>query len=27
MQTTGKFFKGDIRFGFNLSRIFNVGKK
>ncbi len=26
-QTTGKFFKGDIRFGFNLSRIFNVGKK
>jgi hypothetical protein len=27
MQTTGKFFKGDIRFGFNLSRIFKVGKK
>lgn len=26
-QTTGKFFKGDIRFGFNLSRIFNIGKK
>jgi hypothetical protein len=26
-QTTGKFFKGDVRFGFNLSRIFNVGKK
>lgn len=26
-QTTGNFFKGDIRFGFNLSRIFNVGKK
>lgn len=26
-QTTGKFFKGDIRFGFNLSRIFHVGKK
>jgi hypothetical protein len=26
-QTTGDFFKGDIRFGFNLSRIFNVGNK
>jgi hypothetical protein len=26
-QTTGKFFKGDIRFGFNLSRIFTIGKK
>jgi Membrane bound beta barrel domain (DUF5777) len=26
-QTTGKFFKGDVRFGFNLSRIFNVWKK
>jgi opacity protein-like surface antigen len=26
-QTTGDFFKGDIRFGFNLSRIFNIGKK
>jgi hypothetical protein len=26
-QTSGDFFKGDIRFGFNLSRIFNVGKK
>jgi Membrane bound beta barrel domain (DUF5777) len=26
-QTTGNFFKGDIRLGFNLSRIFNVGKK
>jgi hypothetical protein len=26
-QTTGEFFKGDIRFGFNLSRIFYVGKK
>ncbi len=26
-QTTGDFFKGDIRLGFNLSRIFNVGKK
>ncbi|MEO6536972.1 MAG: DUF5777 family beta-barrel protein [Ferruginibacter sp.] len=25
-QTTGKFFNGDIRFGFNLSRIFKVGK-
>jgi hypothetical protein len=25
-QTTGGFFKGDIRFGFNLSRIFKVGK-
>ena len=25
-QTTGKFFKGDIRFGFNLSRMFNAGK-
>lgn len=25
-QTTGNFFKGDIRFGFNLSRIFKVGK-
>jgi Membrane bound beta barrel domain (DUF5777) len=25
-QTTGDFFKGDIRFGFNLSRIFKVGK-
>ncbi len=25
-QTTGNFFKGDIRFGFNLSRIFNIGK-
>lgn len=25
-QTTGKFFKGDIRFGFNLSRIFKLGK-
>lgn len=24
-QTTGNFFKGDIRFGFNLSRIFRVG--
>lgn len=26
-QTTGDFFKGDIRFGFNLSRIFKVGKR
>ena len=26
-QTTGNFFKGDIRFGFNLSRIFKLGKK
>ena len=24
-QTTGNFFKGDIRFGFNLSRIFKLG--
>jgi Membrane bound beta barrel domain (DUF5777) len=26
-QTTGDFFKGDMRFGFNLSRIFTIGKK
>jgi len=26
-QTTGNFFKGDIRFGFNLSRIFKVSHK
>jgi hypothetical protein len=26
-QTSGNFLKGDIRFGFNLSRIFSVGKK
>jgi opacity protein-like surface antigen len=26
-QTTGDWFKGDVRFGFNLSRIFHVGKK
>lgn len=26
-ETTGKFFKGDIRFGFNLSRMFTLGKK
>jgi Membrane bound beta barrel domain (DUF5777) len=26
-QTTGDFFKGDIRFGFNLSRLFNIGKR
>jgi hypothetical protein len=25
-QTTGNFFKGDIRFGFNISRIFKLGK-
>lgn len=25
-QTTGDFFKGDIRFGFNLSRMFYLGK-
>ncbi len=23
-ETTGKFFKGDIRFGFNLSRMFSL---
>ncbi len=26
-QTTGDFFKGDIRLGFNLSRMFYLGKK
>lgn len=26
-QTTGQFFKGDIRFGFNLSRMFQLGSK
>lgn len=26
-QTTGNFLKGDIRFGFNLSRMFQLGKK
>ena len=26
-QTTDKFFKGDIRFGFNLSRIFQIGHR
>lgn len=26
-QTTGNFFKGDIRFGFNLSRMFHIGKR
>ena len=26
-QTTNDFFKGDIRFGFNLSRIFRIGKR
>jgi hypothetical protein len=25
-QTTGDFFKGNIRFGFNLSRVFKIGK-
>jgi hypothetical protein len=27
METYGDFFKGDIRFGFNLSRMFQAGKK
>jgi hypothetical protein len=26
-ETTGDFFKGDIRFGFNLSRVFSLKKK
>ncbi|MBK8611135.1 MAG: hypothetical protein IPL84_14630 [Chitinophagaceae bacterium] len=26
-QTTGEFFKGDIRIGFNLSRVFTIGKR
>ena len=26
-QTSGDFFKGDIRFGFNLSRLFHIGKR
>lgn len=26
-ETTGKFFSGDIRFGFNLSRIFKLGHR
>lgn len=26
-QTVDKFFNGDVRFGFNLSRVFNLGKK
>jgi hypothetical protein len=26
-NTTGDFWSGDIRFGFNLSRMFNIGKK
>lgn len=26
-QTTGDFLRGDVRFGFNLSRIFRIGKK
>ncbi|MGO8056500.1 DUF5777 family beta-barrel protein, partial [Rhizobium leguminosarum] len=25
-NTTGDFWKGEIRFGFNLSRVFNVAK-
>jgi hypothetical protein len=25
-ETTGQWSKGDIRFGFNISRIFNIGK-
>jgi hypothetical protein len=27
IETTQSFFKGNIRFGFNLSRIFNLGRK
>lgn len=27
METYGKFFQGDIRFGFNLSRLFQIGKR
>lgn len=27
METYGKFFEGDIRFGFNLSRLFQVGRR
>ncbi len=27
METYGDFFKGNIRFGFNLSRMFQIGKK
>ena len=26
-QTTGDFFRGDVRLGFNISRMFHVGKK
>ena len=26
-QTTGDFFKGDVRLGFNISRMFKVGRK
>lgn len=26
-ETTGEFFKGDIHFGFNISRVFNIGKR
>jgi hypothetical protein len=26
-ENTGKWQKGDIRFGFNISRVFNIGKK
>ena len=27
-ETTGDFFKGDVRFGFNISRVFTIaGKK
>lgn len=26
-NTTGRFFKGDIRFGFNLSRVFSLNRK
>ena len=26
-QTTGRFFKGDVRLGFNISRMFKVGRK
>jgi len=26
-ETTGDFFKGDIHFGFNISRVFTIKKK
>ena len=26
-ETTGNFFKGDIHFGFNISRDFQIGKR